>query len=99
MGNPGAYLGVTQWAAVAVIRGAGWWWWWKQQCTCGHVWSCIARFGEHAPSCNKNPLLLVAINAVVAQWFGALLFVPISLRSNLMCALFFFVIYYYYYNK
>ena len=64
--------------------------------TCGHVWSHVARFGKHAPSGHKRPLVPLAINAVMAQLARMLIFVPISLCSNLMSA-FFFVIYYYYY--
>ena len=70
--KPGAYLGVMQWVvaavmvAVAVTQGVGWWWWWKEQWTHGHVWSRIARFGEHTPSGHKRPLVPLAINAVVA---------------------------------
>ena len=76
-------------AAVAATRGAGWWWWWKEQWTRGHVWSRVARFGEHAPSGHKRPLVPLAINAVVAQLARTLIFVPISLCLNLMSAFFF----------
>ena len=93
--KPGAYLGVMQWVVAAVMVvvvatwGAGWWWWWKEQWMHGHVWSCIARFGEHVPSGHKRPLVPLAINAVVAQLSRTLIFVPISLCLNLMSAFFF----------
>ena len=92
--KPGAYLGVMQWVVavvtvvVAATQGAGWWWW-KEQWTCGHVWSHVAQFGKHVPSGHKRPLVPLAINAVMAQLARMLIFVPISLCSNLMSAFFF----------
>ena len=69
------------------VTGGGWWWW-KQEHTCGNIWSCAARFGEHTPGGHKRPLLPVPINAIMAQSAKAL-------RSDLtcvriLCVLFFF---------
>ena len=69
------------------VMGGGWWWW-KQERTCGNIWSRAARFGEHAPSGHKRPLLPVPINAIMAQSAKALQSDLTCVR--ILCVLFFF---------
>ena len=52
--------------------------------------SHAAQFGGHTPGGHKRPLLPTLTNAIMAQLAKALQTVPITLRLNLVCAVFFF---------